>query len=78
MAIPTVDPARYDEQLAEKQAYVESTFAAFDTPAWRCTLRHPAIIASVASFAFGTKRTTSFTLCSRSTRKTPKTNEWFG
>ncbi len=33
MAIPTVDPARYDEQLAEKQAYVESTFAAFDTPA---------------------------------------------
>jgi len=33
LAIPTVDPARYDEQLAEKQAYVESTFAAFDTPA---------------------------------------------
>ena len=33
MAIPTVDPARYDEQLAEKQAYVESTFAAFDPPA---------------------------------------------
>ena len=32
MAIPTVDPARYDEQLAEKQAYVASTFAAFDTP----------------------------------------------
>ncbi|WP_422102411.1 tRNA (uridine(54)-C5)-methyltransferase TrmA [Vreelandella sp.] len=33
MAIPTVDTARYDEQLAEKQAYVEGTFAAFDTPA---------------------------------------------
>ena len=33
MAIPTVDPARYDEQLADKKAYVERTFAAFDTPA---------------------------------------------
>ena len=32
MAIPTVDPARYDEQLADKKAYVERTFAAFDTP----------------------------------------------
>ena len=32
MAIPTVDPARYDEQLADKKAYVERTFAALDTP----------------------------------------------
>ncbi|BCB61544.1 MULTISPECIES: tRNA (uridine(54)-C5)-methyltransferase TrmA [Halomonadaceae] len=32
MAIPTVDPAHYDEQLADKQAYVATTFAAFDTP----------------------------------------------
>ncbi|AYF32424.1 tRNA (uridine(54)-C5)-methyltransferase TrmA [Vreelandella alkaliphila] len=32
MAIPTVEPERYAEQLAEKQAYVEKTFAAFTTP----------------------------------------------
>ncbi|WP_016914482.1 tRNA (uridine(54)-C5)-methyltransferase TrmA [Vreelandella stevensii] len=29
MAIPTVDPARYAEQLADKQAYVEQMFADF-------------------------------------------------
>lgn len=33
MAIPTVDPERYAEQLAEKRAYVESTFASFVPPA---------------------------------------------
>lgn len=32
MAIPTVDPARYAAQLADKQAYLESTFATFKTP----------------------------------------------
>ena len=29
---PRVEPERYAEQLAEKQAYVEKTFAAFTTP----------------------------------------------
>lgn len=32
MAIPTVDPARYAEQLADKQAYVEQMFADFAPP----------------------------------------------
>ncbi|NGO88407.1 MAG: tRNA (uridine(54)-C5)-methyltransferase TrmA [Halomonas sp.] len=32
MAIPTVDPARYAEQLADKQAYVEHMFADFAPP----------------------------------------------
>ncbi|MBR2514545.1 MAG: tRNA (uridine(54)-C5)-methyltransferase TrmA [Halomonas sp.] len=32
MAIPTVDPERYAEQLAEKRTYIESTFAHFAPP----------------------------------------------
>lgn len=32
MAIPSVDPARYAEQLADKQAYVEQMFADFAPP----------------------------------------------
>lgn len=33
MAIPVIQPERYDEQLAEKRAYLESTFAVFNPPA---------------------------------------------
>ncbi|WP_085917769.1 tRNA (uridine(54)-C5)-methyltransferase TrmA [Halomonas sp. CSM-2] len=32
MAIPDVDPERYAEQLADKQAYVERLFASFEPP----------------------------------------------
>ncbi|RUR33548.1 tRNA (uridine(54)-C5)-methyltransferase TrmA [Vreelandella nanhaiensis] len=33
MAIPDIQPERYDEQLAQKRAYLESTFAPFNPPA---------------------------------------------